>query len=62
VVTLPGKSAYRGRRGASPNEWHVLVAWVPTKEHGLVPVGPRRELRRGWGAGVCVRGVEEWKR
>ena len=37
----PGSPGYRGRRGASSNERHVLVAWVPTEEHSLVPAGPK---------------------
>lgn len=34
----PHAGRVRGRRGASSDEWHVLVAWVPTEEHSLVHV------------------------
>lgn len=59
--TRKGQSSnYRRRRGGSPDERHVLVAWVPTKEHGLVPAGMRGELRRGWyGSGGMCRFLQE---
>ena len=54
ALTLPGSPGYRGRRGASSDERNVLVAWVTTEEHGLVPAGERTAQdgeARGWGWG-----------
>lgn len=56
IGTLPRKNTYCGRRGTSPDERHVLVAWVPTKEYGLVPVG--REERSGVCAGTVLTEAE----
>lgn len=39
----------RGRRGTSPNERHVLVSWVPSKEYGLVHVLGDRGIGDGLG-------------
>lgn len=39
-----------GRRGTSPDEWHIFVSWVPTKEYGLVHV------LRDWGIGDGLGG------
>ena len=55
-MRLLGSPAYRGWRGASSDERHVLVAWVPAEQRGLVPVGPRGEERSGRGH-RCVPGL-----
>lgn len=71
AVPLPRRPGYRGRRGASSNERYILVAWVPTEEHSLVPAGPKgagsaQAGEAGWG-GVCsdfyrrVPGVCRWE-
>ena len=51
---VEGSPAYRGWRGASSDERHVLVAWVPAEQRGLVPVGPRgARSAQGGDTGVC---------
>lgn len=53
-----GCPPYRGRRRASADQGHVLVAWVPTEEHGLVPAGGNtaRQSTPVLGGGQHLRG------
>lgn len=55
----PHAGRVRGRRGASSDKRHVLVAWIPTKEHGLVHVlrdgGVGDGLGRGLQAGLAAQ-------